>query len=125
MTTDIHAATQAIREAFEAWWTKNRDGNPESLSRRGEGYYWRDADRAWNVWQAATQARDAEIAALESKLRATEATLFEYRKLINERPAVNAGLLSEYQRWTGKVYSLEIINAVDVAIDQARTDGRS
>lgn len=94
------------RDAFEAWWTNGQDGNPESISRRGDGYFWADADRAWEVWQAATQARDAEIAALREDAE-------RYR------------LLRRGQRWSVIDGIGDTLRAeeLDAAVDQARKDG--
>jgi hypothetical protein len=65
---------------------------------------------------------DAEIAALKAELRDREAHLFEARKLLNERPAINAGLFEAYSKWTGKVYSLDWLNAIDSIKGDANAD---
>ncbi len=74
-------------------------------------------------YDAALQAKDVEIARLKAVLRDREAHLFEARKLLDERPAINAGLFEAYSKWTGKVYSLDWLNAVDAAAIRAQTGG--
>ena len=60
-----------IRDKFEAWFT----GEVDSKTRRAmmekddAGYYkFQSAYNAWNVWQAATEQSQKEIAELEAKL---------------------------------------------------------
>jgi hypothetical protein len=62
----------------------------------------------------------AEIERLRVEVMKANANLFEVRKLLDERPAMNQGLVVEYQKWTGKVYSLDFMNAQDAAIQSTK-----
>lgn len=55
-----------------------------------------------------------EIERLASQVRELRAMLFELRDLVNRRPALNAGILEAYVKWTGEVYALDWLNALDV-----------
>jgi len=57
----------------------------------------------------------AEVERLKAKARESDARLFEVRKLLNERPAMNASLAPAYVHWSGKVYALDWLNALDDA----------
>lgn len=61
----------------------------------------------------------AQVEALRAQLRASDARLFEVRDLLNHRPALNAGTLEAYIRWTNEVVKLDWLNA----IDDARKEG--
>lgn len=62
----------------------------------------------------------AEIERLRAEIMKANANLFEVRKLLAERPAMNQGLVVEYQKWTGKVYSLDFMNAQDAALQSTK-----
>lgn len=72
---------------------------------------------------AYVDALQAEIQALRADARRLDAHLFEARKLLDERPAINAGLFEAYSKWTGKVYSLDWLNAIDAAAIRAQAGG--
>lgn len=42
-----------------------------------------------------------------------KAHLHELRQLLDRRPAINAGLVESYQKWTAEVYALDWLNALD------------
>lgn len=58
------------------------------------------------------------LEAAQKDAMAANAKFFELRKLLDERPAMNAGLALAYQAWSGKVYSLDFMNAIDSVIDE-------
>ena len=66
------------------------------------------------------ERQHAEIERLRADLMKANANLFEVRKLLDERPAMNQGLVLEYQKWTGKVYSLDFMNAQDAALQSTK-----
>lgn len=66
------------------------------------------------------ERQHAEIERLRVEVMKANANLFEVRKLLDERPAMNQGLVVEYQKWTGKVYSLDFMNAQDAAIQSTK-----
>lgn len=125
MTTDIHAATQASRESFEAWWTNGQDGNPESIRRCGDGYFWADADHAWEVWQAATQARDAEIAALKEDAERYRVLKEKIRPIYRPgHPRIELYIDGQTIAWHATTDSdRSYSESIDAAIDDARKDG--
>lgn len=55
----------------------------------------------------------AQMEGVEKQLRESQSKYFDLRKLLDERPAVNQGLFETYQVWTGKVYSLDVLDAMD------------
>lgn len=55
----------------------------------------------------------AQMEGVEKQLRESQSKYFDLRKLLDERPAVNQGLFEAYQVWTGKVYSLDVLDAMD------------
>lgn len=68
-----------------------------------------------NYHPAVAQAlalRDERIAALEAKLD-------RFQRLIDERPAINAGLPETYIRWSRSIYYGDIARGMDVSNDGA------
>jgi hypothetical protein len=61
-----HQPQEASRAAFEAWVTPILGGPPTPDG--GESYAVHELRWAWMAWQAATQARDAEVKALRDAL---------------------------------------------------------
>ena len=57
-------------------------------------------------------ARD-ELERQAAELRRLEANLHEVRALLDRRPAINQGLFEAYQKWSGEVYALDWLNALD------------
>lgn len=48
-----------------------------------------------------------------AELRRLAAHLHELRELLDRRPAINQGLFEAYQKWSGEVYALDWLNALD------------
>lgn len=63
---------------------------------------------------------NAALAAEVERLRAERLTAInqrdELRHMIDRRPAMNAGLIDAYAKWSGDLYSLDWLNARDTAL---------
>lgn len=61
----------------------------------------------------AQEAVRRAVVAERAEVRRLTANLHELRALLDRRPAVNQGLFDAYQKWTGEVYALDWLNALD------------
>ena len=98
MTTD----TEALRAQFER--RMNLRGWPEANIRRdGLDYSSTQLTEAWHAFQAGHAAAKAETAAAVAKERERASVLYD---MLLNRPALSAGLESEYAAWTSKCYQV-------------------
>lgn len=80
------------------------------------GRRWREnssLERWFPLTAEELQRLRADRARLSAETRELRARLFELRALLDSRPALNAGLLEAYVKWTGEVYALDWLNALD------------
>lgn len=98
MNTD----TEALRAQFER--RMNLRGWSEANIRRdGLDYSSTQITEAWHAFQAGHAAAKAETAAAVAKERERASVLYD---MLLNRPALNAGLESEYAAWTSKCYQV-------------------
>ena len=102
MATD----TEALREQFEAWARKN-ELEAERHKYADDQYDDHAATSAWWAWRDAFQAghaaAKAETAAAVAQERERASVLYD---MLLNRPALSAGLESEYAAWTSKCYQV-------------------
>lgn len=79
--------------------------------------YQRDPDDPASAEMLAVFSDGWEAARVEA--RTWEARYAELRSLIDRRPAMNAGLIEAYAKWTGQCGLVDFLNALDVASDDA------
>lgn len=113
MTTDA----EALRRAFEGYVNPDADIDLRWLA---AGYYaGRNLQMSWLDFQAGHAAAKAETAAAVAKERERASVLYD---MLLNRPALNAGLESEYAAWTSKCY--QVTGAYKAAIRAgAKSDG--
>lgn len=95
MTTD----TEALRAKFE----KLLSDSGRACLYEGDGQYAYPHDFAWICFQAGHAAAAADTAAAVAKERERASVLYD---MLLNRPALNAGLESEYAAWTSKCYQV-------------------
>lgn len=96
MTTD----TEALRAQFER---EIGEAAPFPVQRNGDSYINRMCAWAWAGYQAGHAAAKAETADVVTKEREWASVLYD---MLLNRPALNAGLESEYAAWTSKCYQV-------------------
>lgn len=97
MTTD----TEALRAQFE----KLLSDSGRACRYEGDGQYAYPHDFAWFCFQAGHAAAKAETAAAVAQERERASVLYD---MLLNRPALNAGLESEYAAWTSKCYQVTV-----------------
>ena len=96
------ADTEALRAQFER--RMNLRGWSEANIRRdGLDYSSTQITEAWHAFQAGYAAAKAETAAAVAAERERASVLYD---MLLNRPALNAGLESEYAAWTSKCYQV-------------------
>ena len=92
--------TEALRAQFER---EIGEAAPFPVQRYGDSYAHRICAWAWEGYQAGHAAAKAETAAAVAKERERASVLYD---MLLNRPALNAGLESEYAAWTSKCYQV-------------------
>ena len=90
----------ALRAAFES--TVSEWGGDTYRNKAGD-YATTSTNGAWAGYQAGHAAAKAETAAAVAKERERASVLYD---MLLNRPALNAGLESEYAAWTSKCYQV-------------------
>ena len=90
---------EALREQFE----KLLSDSGRACRYEGDGRYAYPHDFAWLCYQAGHAAAKAETADAVAKERERASVLYD---MLLNRPALNAGLESEYAAWTSKCYQV-------------------
>ena len=98
MTTD----TEALRAQFERRMYL-RGWSEANIRRDGLDYSSTQITEAWHAYQAGHAAAKAETADAVAKERGRASVLYD---MLLNRPALNAGLESEYAAWTSKCYQV-------------------
>lgn len=91
---------EALRAQFER---EIGEAAPFPVQRYGDSYAHRICAWAWEGYQAGHAAAKAETAAAVAKERERASVLYD---MLLNRPALNAGLESEYAAWTSKCYQV-------------------
>ncbi|MCO7641918.1 hypothetical protein NJI34_34685 [Pseudomonas sp. S 311-6] len=101
-----------------------RDGIAEAL---GDAY---DCMRVWSAWGVGTmgpddfalvvddesrleEITDAALAPALSVIDAQAVEIARLQRIIDSRPAMNAGLLQAYAEWTGSIYAMDFARATE------------
>lgn len=54
-----------------------------------------------------------EVGEIHRYLQSQEAEIERLQRIIDSRPAINAGLVEAYVKWTSSIYALDIMNATE------------